>query len=70
MLAVELKTPYGTLVNPDYPYASTAIAWVTLMPIYSVFSRALGEAFFARGYKEEIHLTVLTLLIRTQKELH
>jgi acetone carboxylase alpha subunit len=56
MLAVDLKTPYGTLVNPDYPYASTAIAWVTLMPIYSVFSRALGEAFFARGYKEEIHL--------------
>ncbi len=56
MLAVDLRTPFGTLVNPDYPYASTAIAWVTLMPIYSVFSRALGTAFFARGFREEIHL--------------
>jgi len=56
MLAVDLKTPYGTIVNPDYPYASTSNAWVTLMPIYSVFSRALGVAFFARGFREEVHL--------------
>jgi len=56
MLAVDLKTPYGTLVNPDYPYASTAIAWVTLEPVYSVFSRAMSNGLFARGYREEIHL--------------
>ena len=52
--ATTLNLPYGSWCNPDNKFCSVSIAWVYLIPGYSGMFRALGTAFAARGYVEEV----------------
>lgn len=53
-LATTLNIPHGSLGDPDNPYCSNTLAWGYLVPTYTGLIRALGIAFTARGYVEEV----------------
>lgn len=55
-LTVTQNLPKGSIVNADYPYAATSIAWASLIPTYASLGAALSIGFFARGFLEEIFL--------------
>lgn len=53
-LATRLTLPSGSLADPDTAYASNTLAWAFLVPTFTGLFRALGTAFAARGFLEEV----------------
>lgn len=53
-LATRITLTPGSLADPDTPYASNTLAWAFLVPTYTGLFRALGTAFAARGFLEEV----------------
>lgn len=53
-LATTLNLPYGSWANPDTPYASTQLSWMSFLSAFTALARALGQAFASRGYVEEV----------------
>jgi len=53
-LATKSFFPPGTWTNPQNPSVSTGAAWGFLIPSFTGLFRALGRAFWARGYHEEV----------------
>jgi N-methylhydantoinase B/oxoprolinase/acetone carboxylase alpha subunit len=51
-----VNAPKGTICNPDYPYASTAISWGVIGNFELMLLNGINRAYFSRGYKEEIFI--------------
>ncbi|MEM9123222.1 MAG: hydantoinase B/oxoprolinase family protein, partial [Pseudomonadota bacterium] len=64
--ASSIDLPYGSWSNPDYDKVSTTLTWMFLIPGFSGMIRALGRAYFARGYLEEISASYPTSFNITQ----
>ncbi len=54
MLDTELVLPEGTWCNPTYKFCGTANAWNPLMLFLENLRKLISQAFFARGYREEV----------------
>jgi len=53
-LCVTQHLPKGSIVNADYKYVATSIAWATLIPTYALIGSLLAQGYFARGFLEEV----------------
>lgn len=53
-LATKIHLPPGSLADPDNPYCSNTLSWTFLVPTFTGLFRALGTAFAARGFVEEV----------------
>lgn len=54
MLATDLNLPTGLYCNPDYLYYSSANSWNPLMLFLELGRKCISQAYFARGYREEV----------------
>jgi acetone carboxylase alpha subunit len=53
--ATEFRLPKGTWMNPDDRRTGHAYAWHFLVSGWSAMWRALSQAYFSRGYLEEVN---------------
>ncbi len=53
--ATEFKLPKGTWMNPDDRRTAHAYAWHFLVSGWSAIWRGMSQAYFARGYLEEVN---------------
>src|SRR5699024_2740019 len=58
--ATELKFPKGTWAWPDNIYASTSLAWNTVMPAWANWYRMMARSLHMRGFLEEVFLVGAT----------
>jgi acetone carboxylase alpha subunit len=58
--AIEFDIPSGSFANPDSHLVSIGGIWSVIMPIFGAWMRAMSRAFLARGFKEEIHVGMVT----------
>lgn len=52
-MAFDIHVPLGTVLNPDYEFASCSNPWILTTPTVAMMMNADSQAFFARGYLEE-----------------
>ncbi|MFB6206520.1 MAG: hydantoinase B/oxoprolinase family protein [Haloglomus sp.] len=52
--AMETHFPEGSITNPDDPQLSFHAPWGTIMPTFQSVWQNLSQAFFTRGYREEV----------------
>ena len=52
-MAFDINVPLGSVLNPDYEFASCSNPWVLTTPTVAMMMNANSQSFFARGYLEE-----------------
>ena len=52
--ALETNFPEGSLTNPDDPQLSFHAPWGTIMPAFQSVWQNVSQAFFSRGFREEV----------------
>jgi acetone carboxylase alpha subunit len=57
---LEFHIPSGSFANPDSHLVSIGGIWSVIMPIFGAWMRGMSRAFLARGFKEEIHVGMVT----------
>lgn len=57
---LEFDIPEGSFANPDSHLVSIGGIWSAISPIFGAWMRAMSRAFLARGFKEEIHVGMVT----------
>jgi N-methylhydantoinase B/oxoprolinase/acetone carboxylase alpha subunit len=58
--ALDFDIPEGSFANPDSHLVSIGGIWSVIMPVFGAWMRAMSRAFLARGFKEEIHVGMVT----------
>jgi acetone carboxylase alpha subunit len=58
--AVDVNIPSGSWANPDSHLVSIGGIWSVMMPVFGAWMRGMSRAFLARGFKEEIHVGMVT----------
>jgi N-methylhydantoinase B/oxoprolinase/acetone carboxylase alpha subunit len=58
--AVDVNIPLGSWANPDSHLVSIGGIWSVIMPVFGAWMRGMSRAFLARGFKEEIHVGMVT----------
>ena len=58
--AIDINAPLGSCVNPDNHLVSIGGVWSIVMPTFGAWARAMSRSFFARGFKEEVFIGMVT----------